>query len=699
MKQKYFNFSLFWDFFKQTKLTGIILAVVLCIITAVPTFAQYISMGRGNSPAQISQIAPVLYFAIYFIPIVFTASIFKFLNKRRDSDFFHSLPPTRLCMFFSGCLASLLWSLITIVAMIFIGYISLLICGLSCPISYIGYLIAYNAVVALIITGCASIALSATGTLIPGLCLTLIIMFLPRLILTIINIMVREQSIIASALNDGLFFNQDYNFVTAPLFSALASGYSNAVSLPAFAGGYIYTGVLGLIYIFLGALTFRARKSESAEQSAPNRVLQHIYRLLITLPTLLAASVLIITTSSQDSLIIILIVLSIIIYFVYEAITTKSFKNMLKAAPLFLADIAICGIVCLTSSLMAQNVLNNPPQENEVSHIEINVSNESGFYNTPTYTQALQQTVKYKDKETISLACEQLNKTARTAASIKNNPAIDNYISGRSITFVLNSGTKVTRIVDFDSSEALFENLLWNEPAYVENLLKLPEENQITHLSSIWPMNINDDQAKSLWNSFKEEYYTLPDSTKAQIQEGYQKNSTPFSLNVMGNLGLTLWGNWYSITPLTPKTFELAAQYTNQAQTREAFKSALQSAKENSNYPNKYESYIEIGFYNVSGLDSFSEELALMLQDRYNMVVNSGDKEWEPVLELLSGSPLEQAKPEQPILTLTITTYEQDEEQGYYTRSKNDYLIASIDQAALETLLEILFPEETVNPA
>lgn len=266
MKQKYFNFSLFWDFFKQTKLTGIILAVVLCIITAVPTFAQYISMGQGNSPAQISQIAPVLYFAIYFIPIVFTASIFKFLNKRRDSDFFHSLPPTRLCMFFSGCLASLLWSLITIVAMIFIGYISLLICGLSCPISYIGYLIAYNAVVALIITGCASIALSATGTLIPGLCLTLIIMFLPRLILTIINIMVREQSIIASALNDGLFFNQDYNFVTAPLFSALASGYSNAVSLPAFAGGYIYTGVLGLIYIFLGALTFRARKSESAEQ-------------------------------------------------------------------------------------------------------------------------------------------------------------------------------------------------------------------------------------------------------------------------------------------------------------------------------------------------------------------------------------------------------------------------------------------------
>lgn len=92
--------------------------------------------------------------------------------------------------------------------MVLIGYLSMLICGLNCSGAYIGYLIAYNAVVALAITGCASIALSATGTLLPGLCLTFIIMFLPRFILVMINITVRQQSIIASALNDGLLLTE-----------------------------------------------------------------------------------------------------------------------------------------------------------------------------------------------------------------------------------------------------------------------------------------------------------------------------------------------------------------------------------------------------------------------------------------------------------------------------------------------------------
>lgn len=101
MKQKYFSLNLFWDFFKQIKLTGIILTAVLCIITAVPTLAQYITNGRYiNEAVQISQVTPVLYFVIYFIPIIYTAGIFKFLNKRRDSVFTQFAPYTPVHVFF-----------------------------------------------------------------------------------------------------------------------------------------------------------------------------------------------------------------------------------------------------------------------------------------------------------------------------------------------------------------------------------------------------------------------------------------------------------------------------------------------------------------------------------------------------------------------------------------------------------------------
>lgn len=695
MKQKYFSPSLFWDFFKQIKLTGIVLTAVLCIITAVPIFVQYLSIDSAGIVIQISEITPVLYVAIYFIPIIFMAGIFKFLNKRKDSDFFHSLPPTRLCTFLSGCLASFCWSLITIVSMVLIGYLSMLICGLNCSGAYIGYLIAYNAVVALAITGCASIALSATGTLLPGLCLTFIIMFLPRFILVMINITVRQQSIIASALNDGLLFNQNYNFITAPLFSMLASGYSSATSLPAFAGGYIYTAVLGLIYILLGALAFRARKSESAEKSAPNKVLQHIYRLLITLPTLLAASIILITGSGESSLVVILIVLSVIIYYVYEAITTKSFKSMLKATPLFLADIAVCAVVCLASYGITQNVLNNTPEADQISHIEINVSNNSDYYSTPSYTQALQQTVQYKDKDIIALACEKLHETAQTAIVIKNNPTTNEYISGRYITFVLKSGAKVTRVVDFGDKAAQFESLLWNEPQYVENLLKLPEDSQITSINNAWPMRLEQAQLKALWDSFKNEYYSLPDQTKAQIiAQSQSEGASPFAINVMGSVGLTSWNSQYCITSLTPQTFKLAAKYANDEKNLSSFKAQLDKLQKNAVTSGKYDVYLDIGFYNISGLDLPNEEIAEMLQNGYSTVVYAEDSRLMPLIEHLKSCALEEAQPDQAILTLNLITYERENGQDYYTRSDESLIIISVDQNNLETIINLLFPEE-----
>lgn len=698
MKQKYFSLNLFWDFFKQIKLTGIILTAVLCIITAVPTLAQYITNGRYiNEAVQISQVTPVLYFVIYFIPIIYTAGIFKFLNKRRDSDFYHSLPPTRLCMYFSGCLASFCWSLITIISMVLIGYLSLIICSLSCPAVYIGYLTAYNAVVALIITGCACIALSATGTLLPGLCLTLIIMFLPRLILTLINIMVRDQSIIASALNDGLLFNQNYNFVTAPLFSAIASGNSNAANLPAFAGGYIYTGVLGLIYILLGALAFRARKSESAEKSAPNRALQHIYRLLISLPTLLAAAVLI-TSNSDESLVVILIVLSVIIYFVYEAITTKSFKSMLKAAPLFLADIAVCAIVCLASYGISQNILNDTPQADEVNHIEINVSNSDGYYVTPSYTQALQATIEYKNKDIVSLACEQLDKTAQTAKAIKNDPRSSEYISGRSVTFVLNSGTKITRTVDFGSAAAQFENLLWSEPAYVENLIKLPSDSQISSIGSYSTVILTQDQFRELWESYKTEYAALSNEAKAEAKT-QDYSSSPFYINLTGTVGLTVWSDRYAITSLTPNTFKAAAQYANQQQPISQFKEKLQSVQEITEQAGNYEVNIDIGFYNTSQLDIEDENLAAMFQGGYSASVYSYHEEYLSVMEILNNCTMSEAKPDQPVLTLDLMLYEQDVEYGYSVRSDENHAVVSIDQESLTSLINLLFQQQSINAA
>ena len=405
MKQKIFSVKIFYDFFKQIRMTGIIMTAVLCIISVLPILISYLYSAPGSTIAQISEVAPVLYFTIYFIPIIFTMNAFKFLYKRRDSDFFHSLPPTRVCIFTSAGLASLCWSLITVTAIILISYLSLIICGVGCPFSYVGYLTAYNAAAAILITGCASIAVSITGNLMPGLCLTALIMFLPRMIITLINSMVSIISMIASMPNDGFIFNPNYNFIAAPIITLFTGDMQNVISLPAFAGGYIYTIALGIIYLALGCLLFCTRKSESAEKSAPSRFLQHVYRLLVSFPPLLIATFLLVSENYHryDSTYAVLIVLSVIVYFVYEAITSKSFKSMLRSAPVILVNVCACALIGLCSVAVGNGVLKDAVVPSQVSYLEINVDSEGEYYHTKSYTQALQVKVKYQDPEILSL--------------------------------------------------------------------------------------------------------------------------------------------------------------------------------------------------------------------------------------------------------------------------------------------------------
>ena len=197
MKNKFINFRLFYEFFKQIRVLGIIITVVLCGGSAFWDFVLYSSKLDDGYIANISDVAPILYYAVYLIPIVFTFKAFSFLYKRKACDFYHSIPDRRSSVFVSAALAAICWSLISIIAVTLAGYLSLIIIGSVCPFSYALYFIAYNAVIALLITGCASIALSITGTLLSGLILTVIIMFLPRIIIFLSNNIVRHISKIA----------------------------------------------------------------------------------------------------------------------------------------------------------------------------------------------------------------------------------------------------------------------------------------------------------------------------------------------------------------------------------------------------------------------------------------------------------------------------------------------------------------------
>ena len=93
-------------------------------------------------------------------------------------------------------------------------------------------------------------------------------------------------------------------------------------------------------------------------------------------------------------------------------------------------------------------------------------------------------------------------------------------------------------------------------------------------------------------------------------------------------------------------------------------------------------------------MDLPNEEIAEILQNGYSTAVYAEDSRLMPLIEHLKSCALEEAQPDQAILTLNLITYERENGQDYYTRSDESLIIISVDQDNLETIINLLFPEE-----
>jgi len=122
-----------------------------------------------------------------------------------------------------------------------------------------------------------------------------------------------------------------------------------------------------VVYFALAAFLFKIRKSETAGKSAPNRILQHVYRCAITLPVTLIIPFTMVSSRttgvysfwvSNQYVVITTVVISLIIYFLFELITTKKLLNLLKAVPLLLL-IAAVDFVFGYSVILTQNSVFN----------------------------------------------------------------------------------------------------------------------------------------------------------------------------------------------------------------------------------------------------------------------------------------------------------------------------------------------------
>lgn len=363
MKKNLFSKGIYAESLRRLRVFGIIALAVMIIIQLAPfiiSITSHYSQLRiyeyekemyGSivvSPEPFNTNFSTILMAVPFVSIavspLMTLIVFSVFNKRASSDFYHSLPYTRPCMFISTLAAVFTWTVGISLVCAVIGLASYHLFPSAFTVIYDGALDLIFSYVALMLltTGATALAMSTTGTSLSNICVTLLILFLPRFIITIITKWISgEANFLALNQVTDSFFSYNINLLAGSAVNLFF--YGEGISFTDNIASDVYTSLLGIVYLAVSLVVFTHRKSETATQPAPTRAVQHIIRITLSLVVGLIATILFLEGTLAGGIIVLL--LTAVVYFAYEIITTRRWKNCLKALPFFGVVIGLC-IAC-----------------------------------------------------------------------------------------------------------------------------------------------------------------------------------------------------------------------------------------------------------------------------------------------------------------------------------------------------------------
>lgn len=602
-KKKIFSRTLYMEGIRQLKIIGfifLILYVLEAIFIPLNQMEFYSNHHAHSVIVGINQIHPAIYLTYTIVAPILTLYLFRFLTKRDSSDFYHSIPDTRTCLYISYVAAILTWiafilfvsSAVSISIFIFLPIFSV---NFSMVIPYIiGVFVASIGVVCGI-----SLAQCITGTVLTNIIVSGIILFFPRLLTFVVteNILNNIYELIP-----GEYFmpalNGKYNLITAMFLNS-----RDSISLSLFTkySSWIYTFILSLIYFAIGLFLFNKRHSESAGNSAPSRWLQAAYRICITL----AFCFIPITMICQDALIdnmaiFTLYCIAAVIYFIFEIITTKTVRNLLKIIPgLILIAILNVGIIIFINTV-SDYELNRCPEASEVSYINsITVESDCSFMlysgvDAYKFTDIIYENIKIKDEQLINAILEALESDIGYCNTIPDY-IYDGSNQFRTFAIHMKNGSTYYRKININQTtssknrlSAMLNDYLSDNMKSAELLEHLPDYKDIT--VNLSQRNAKDAQKKALYNAFLEDYAAFSPEEKANfIEDGYfYENLTAYSENpnTVGEMNVVFYvNNKYSYIniPISTKlsnTFETYVNFFYDDSSLEEFKNMFSDIEE-----------------------------------------------------------------------------------------------------------------------
>ena len=595
---KFFNFELYKESIRQTRLIGIILAIVLIAISmfvevgAMIDYNWRVLMGQTPRFRTVSfmESTPMLWVLLYLAPLLFIMKSFAFMNKRRASDFYHAIPHTRKSLLISFLAGSFTWIIGIMVVITFLTtavYVvspGILFSTSTLVYSFFGFLAG-----TLLVTSGILLAKGLTGTWFTNLAVAGMILFYPRTILWIFNEMLRNITRIIHPLESNPLIDGSYNivfwgFTRYPSHMWVGLPHDGTYTLAR--GSIIYTFLLALLYFVLAGVLFCKRRSEVAERGATNKMVQHVIRCMLVFPLSLIIPWVLFQPYRQEGIqayevigIAVTVFFVLVIYFVYELITTKNLICVLKGIPALGLVVFFNVLFVFLLIVSRDGVWNNVPEGDKITGIRV-ITHLSW---SPSYNEILTHNIYTNDPQVNELVegifranVEEARRGTRGSRD-SFTPPTDVRRVGLSIQMEDGSTMKRSLWLSSDQQRFLLDSRFLDE-TYAQMATKLPEITEEMKVGLIWGggiwLSTEALERRAVWEQAWE-IYTQEFEGMSLLEQVYHVGMVPHSegkwrthsgfgeLTLFGTLEGLRFYSAYQLTNLTPNTVEFLMNIAN----------------------------------------------------------------------------------------------------------------------------------------
>ena len=534
LNTKLFNLRLYLEGLKRLKVIGLAATILSITISGLIPIVQWMNVDRYYEPDVSSvshqSLCLPLYATIFLAPFFFV-TIFSFLNKRKESDFYHAIPYTRTCVYLSFVAAAMSFVfLIQIASAVTAGVLWALNPYAVFRLSELISLTLMCMLAAALLSAIMMLAITLTGTDMTTALMFLLFMLLTRVLMFYASEYLYNEVWILP--RGGIPFLEFTWFLPFAMFDFCISGHTmnnNPFHSPTI---IVYSLIVTLILFAVAWIFYVLRKSEMAGNTAPNRRTQHIFRCLFTLPVALLIPLFLMMGEDDPSLTLVLLVVTLLVFYLYELVTTKRIKNLV-AATAWLPVLLVAGLLysgCM--NFVEQKIYDNTPDDpSEVTAVQIDTKS---MHTWDTYQASLVESHPSSDPTLISLVIQNLNQTVecdrindytKYYADYKTEEhGYDDYYyidqNWITVSLYLENGKTITRKIafrqaDYEKVKSLYiqtiqvdEELFWSIPEQgLVDSLEVSQYIQNGYTQYVYVEDMNEQV--ELYRSFAAEYNAL----------------------------------------------------------------------------------------------------------------------------------------------------------------------------------------------